>query len=117
MGAANCTLNRHLFVPVADGSLDNIALTVSNVILSQFSALEDRNRAPKVMDAFTIFLQLTIFKPCVDQILDAGQQLLPVLLNYLFDLSPGAGAQLLDLLVVDGGPEIAVDKDNADKKE
>ena len=62
-------------------------------------------------------MQLTIFKPCIDQILDAGQQVLPVLLNYLFDLSPRARAQLLDLLVVDGGPEIALDKDNAEKKE
>ena len=51
----NYKLKHHLVLPVADGSLDNIALTVSNVILSQFSALEDRNRAPKVMDAFTIF--------------------------------------------------------------
>ena len=117
MRATNCTLNRHLVLPVTEGSLDNIALTVSNVILSQLSALEERKRAPKVLDTFTIFLQLTIFKPCIDQILDASQQLLPVLLNYLFDLSPRAGAQLLDLLVVDGGPEIAVDKDNADKKE
>ena len=53
MGAANCTLNRHLFVPVADGSLDNIALTVSNVILSHFSALQERKRAPKEIKAST----------------------------------------------------------------
>ena len=67
MGAANWTLNRHLVVPVADGSLDNIALTFSNVILSQLSALEERKRAPKVLDTFTIFLQLTIFKPCINK--------------------------------------------------
>ena len=120
MRAQNCKLKHHPVLPVAVGSSDNIALTASNVLLSQFSALEERKRAPKVTKASTtlyFFLQLTIFKPCVDQILDAGQQLLPVLLNYLFDLSPRARAQLLDLLVVDGGPEIAVDKDNADKKE
>ena len=60
---------------------------------------------------------LTVLKCCVNQILGALEQLLPVLLHHQLDLHPSAKAELVHPPVMGGGPPAAVDKGKAEKKD
>ena len=60
---------------------------------------------------------LTVFKSCINQVLGTLEQLLPALLHQLLDPGPVSKAEILNPLVVPGGPPVALDKDKADKEE
>ena len=59
----------------------------------------------------------TVFKSSVDQVLGTSKQFVPVLVHFLLDPDPSLKAQTLHLPVVEGGPAVAVDKDEADKED
>ena len=60
---------------------------------------------------------LTVYRSSVNQVLSANEQIVPVLVHHLLDPDPSPKAQILHLPVVEGGPAIAVDKDETDKKD
>ena len=59
---------------------------------------------------------ITISKPRVDDLLGGVQECPPVLLNQPLDLPPGLKTHI-DLPVMQGGPAVAVDEEEAEKED